>query len=301
MWATLEARVPVVGDVPLRRDAVAAVRRDGAVDAPGRQAARRSHRRLRTRRRVRTASGSGAMFRVDPNGLDVQRFTDGVARQDLPPGRRLLFVGRLDERKGFPDRGRGRSPGSRRARGRRPDRGGRGPSAPRGRRAPRRGAQPRAHARRRAPTRTSRRSARPATSTWGRRSGGESLRDRARRGDGGGAPGGRERHPGLRRGGPSDGRGRSGGPAAGRRSARRGGRPGSSTNRTWPRVWRAAGRARASDLRLVDRRSERIEGAYADALSDGASATIGPDGLLDRPGGRRGGARCGRCSRTTGS
>jgi phosphatidyl-myo-inositol alpha-mannosyltransferase len=40
-------------------------------------------------------------FRVVPNGLDVASFA-GAKPADLGPGRRILFVGRLHRRKGFP-------------------------------------------------------------------------------------------------------------------------------------------------------------------------------------------------------
>ncbi len=43
----------------------------------------------------------GDGFRIVPNGADVERFS-GADPADLPAGRRLLFVGRLDPRKGFP-------------------------------------------------------------------------------------------------------------------------------------------------------------------------------------------------------
>ncbi|MDQ3991410.1 MAG: glycosyltransferase family 4 protein, partial [Actinomycetota bacterium] len=39
-------------------------------------------------------------LRVVPNGVDVERFA-GARPADLPPGRRILFVNRLDPRKGF--------------------------------------------------------------------------------------------------------------------------------------------------------------------------------------------------------
>jgi phosphatidyl-myo-inositol alpha-mannosyltransferase len=38
---------------------------------------------------------------IVPNGVDVERFA-GASAAKLPPGRHLLFVGRLEERKGFP-------------------------------------------------------------------------------------------------------------------------------------------------------------------------------------------------------
>jgi phosphatidylinositol alpha-mannosyltransferase len=43
----------------------------------------------------------GGEFRIVPNGVEASRFAD-ASPADLGPGRKLLFVGRLDERKGFP-------------------------------------------------------------------------------------------------------------------------------------------------------------------------------------------------------
>lgn len=43
----------------------------------------------------------GGGFEIVPNGIDVARF-DAAVPADLGPGRWALFVGRLDERKGFP-------------------------------------------------------------------------------------------------------------------------------------------------------------------------------------------------------
>ncbi|MEW6060208.1 MAG: glycosyltransferase family 4 protein [Actinomycetota bacterium] len=43
----------------------------------------------------------GGDFRIVPNGVPVERF-EAAEPADLPGGRRLLFVGRLDRRKGFP-------------------------------------------------------------------------------------------------------------------------------------------------------------------------------------------------------
>jgi phosphatidylinositol alpha-mannosyltransferase len=43
----------------------------------------------------------GGKFRVVPNGLDVASFA-GAEPANLGPGRKLLFVGRLHRRKGFP-------------------------------------------------------------------------------------------------------------------------------------------------------------------------------------------------------
>jgi phosphatidyl-myo-inositol alpha-mannosyltransferase len=43
----------------------------------------------------------GDGIRVIPNGVDVERFGAAAPAEDLPPGRRLLWVGRLDPQKGF--------------------------------------------------------------------------------------------------------------------------------------------------------------------------------------------------------
>lgn len=40
--------------------------------------------------------------RVIPNGVDVARFAGAAPAADLPPGRRVLWVNRLDPQKGFP-------------------------------------------------------------------------------------------------------------------------------------------------------------------------------------------------------
>lgn len=52
------------------------------------------------RRSVCSRMGDGNL-RIVPNGVDVARFA-AAARVPLPAGRHLLFVGRLEERKGFP-------------------------------------------------------------------------------------------------------------------------------------------------------------------------------------------------------
>jgi phosphatidylinositol alpha-mannosyltransferase len=41
-------------------------------------------------------------LRVIPNGCDVDLFAGAPPLEDFPPGRRMLWVGRLDEQKGFP-------------------------------------------------------------------------------------------------------------------------------------------------------------------------------------------------------
>jgi phosphatidylinositol alpha-mannosyltransferase len=64
--------------------------------------------RLRVRIAVSEAASSfvGSRFgdgiRVIPNGCDVDRFKNARPLGGMPPGRRLLWVGRLDRQKGFP-------------------------------------------------------------------------------------------------------------------------------------------------------------------------------------------------------
>jgi phosphatidylinositol alpha-mannosyltransferase len=48
---------------------------------------------------VRSRFGDG--LRVIPNGCDVDAFARGSPAEGLPPGRRVLWVGRLDPQKGF--------------------------------------------------------------------------------------------------------------------------------------------------------------------------------------------------------
>ena len=100
MWATLVSdRVPVVAtfhsgaDRSLLFDAAAPI-------------LRRVARRIAVRVAVSERAADFARarlhgaFRIVPNGVDVQRFAE-AAPAELGPGRILLFVGRLHERKGF--------------------------------------------------------------------------------------------------------------------------------------------------------------------------------------------------------
>lgn len=100
MWATLAAKVPVVATF----HSGAERSRLYDVAAPFlRVVARRLTIRIAVsevaaacaRRRI------GGDFEIVPNGADVERFSNAVPA-DLGPGSKLLFVGRLDERKGFP-------------------------------------------------------------------------------------------------------------------------------------------------------------------------------------------------------
>ena len=100
LWATLEARAPVVAT--FHSGATRARLYD--VVAP---VLRRALARIEVRIAVSEHAAAfdrdrlGGEFRVIPNGVDVQRWAS-AAPADLGPGRNLLFVGRLDARKGFP-------------------------------------------------------------------------------------------------------------------------------------------------------------------------------------------------------
>jgi phosphatidylinositol alpha-mannosyltransferase len=100
MWATLAARVPVVatfhtGVVRSRLYDVSApiLRRIARRIAVGIAVSRVAERAA--------AARIGGSFKIVPNGADVGRFARAEPA-DLGEGKKLLFVGRLDERKGFP-------------------------------------------------------------------------------------------------------------------------------------------------------------------------------------------------------
>jgi phosphatidyl-myo-inositol alpha-mannosyltransferase len=100
LWATLEARAPVVGT--FHSGATRARLYDLAAPLLRRAAARLAVRIAVSERAAEFERRRiGGAFRVIPNGIDVARFAD-AAPADLGPGRKLLVVGRLDERKGFP-------------------------------------------------------------------------------------------------------------------------------------------------------------------------------------------------------
>lgn len=65
----------------------------------------RVHQRIAVSQAARH-SAKGRMGKGDvkilPNGIEVERFADATPARDVPPGRKLLFVGRLDPRKGLP-------------------------------------------------------------------------------------------------------------------------------------------------------------------------------------------------------
>jgi phosphatidylinositol alpha-mannosyltransferase len=101
MFAVLRARVPVVATFHSH------VERSRLFDAAA-PALRLVSRRIAFRIAVSEASARfigdrlGGAFRIVPNGVDVEAFAHGEPAQELPPGRRLLWVGRLDTQKGFP-------------------------------------------------------------------------------------------------------------------------------------------------------------------------------------------------------
>ena len=100
LWATLEARAPVVGT--FHSGATRARLYDLAAPVLRRAAARLAVRiavseRAAAFERERIAGD----FRVIANGVDVDRWANADPA-DLGEGRKLLFVGRLDARKGFP-------------------------------------------------------------------------------------------------------------------------------------------------------------------------------------------------------
>jgi phosphatidylinositol alpha-mannosyltransferase len=99
LWATLSAREPVVGTFH------SAARRSWLYDLAG-PGLRRIARRLAIRIAVSEAAARfaarriGGRFEIVPNGVDVDRFAHATPAP-LGDGRKLLFVGRLDRRKGF--------------------------------------------------------------------------------------------------------------------------------------------------------------------------------------------------------
>jgi phosphatidyl-myo-inositol alpha-mannosyltransferase len=99
MWATLVARVPVVGTFHSGLDR--SLLYDLAAPAL-RRVARRLTIRLAVSRRAEEVARSriGGTFEVVPNGLRTAPFSTATPA-DLGPGRKLLFVGRLHPRKGF--------------------------------------------------------------------------------------------------------------------------------------------------------------------------------------------------------
>jgi phosphatidylinositol alpha-mannosyltransferase len=100
MWATIEARAPVVGT--FHSGATRARLYDLAAPLI-RRVARRLAIRIAVSERAAAFERSriGGAFEIIPNGVDTIAFA-AAAPADLGQGTKLLFVGRLDERKGFP-------------------------------------------------------------------------------------------------------------------------------------------------------------------------------------------------------
>jgi phosphatidylinositol alpha-mannosyltransferase len=100
MWATLEARAPVVATFH------SAAARSWLFDLAA-PMLRRVARRIAIRMAVSESAAAfararlGGRFEIVPNGTDVSRFADALPA-DLGPGPKILFVGRIDARKGFP-------------------------------------------------------------------------------------------------------------------------------------------------------------------------------------------------------
>ena len=99
MWATLAADAPVVAT--FHTGAVRSRLYDLAAPLIRRIARRIAIRVAVSRVAERAAAARiGGSFEIVPNGADVGRFAEAEPA-DLGEGTKLLFVGRLDERKGF--------------------------------------------------------------------------------------------------------------------------------------------------------------------------------------------------------
>ena len=100
LWATLASRAPVVATFHTGME------RSHLYDLAA-PILRRVDRKIAVRIAVSQVAARaarariGGSFEIVPNGANVARFRDAVPA-DLGPGKKLLFVGRLDERKGFP-------------------------------------------------------------------------------------------------------------------------------------------------------------------------------------------------------
>ncbi len=100
MFAMLAARAPVVGTFHAGLDRALAY--DLAAPVLRRVAGRLAVRVAVSERAAATARRRlGGTYEIVPNGIDVRAFSSATPRTDLGPGRKLLFVGRLHERKGF--------------------------------------------------------------------------------------------------------------------------------------------------------------------------------------------------------
>jgi len=102
MFATLAAKVPVVATVHAYLDRSYAMELTAPI-------LRRIWRRVSVGVAVSEAAASflrravdDAALEIVPNGVDVGAFAEAEPRVDLPAGRRILWVNRLDAQKGFP-------------------------------------------------------------------------------------------------------------------------------------------------------------------------------------------------------
>jgi phosphatidylinositol alpha-mannosyltransferase len=102
MFAALAARAPVVATVHAYLDRSIAMELAAPI-------LRRVWRRVRLGVAVSEAAASflrravpEAAVEIVPNGVDVGAFAGAEPRTDLPAGRRILWVHRLDAQKGFP-------------------------------------------------------------------------------------------------------------------------------------------------------------------------------------------------------
>ena len=102
MFAALAAKVPVLATVHAYLDRSYAMELAAPV-------LRRIWRRVTVGVAVSDAAASflrravpAAALEIVPNGVDVGAFAGAEPRADLPPGRRILWVNRLDAQKGFP-------------------------------------------------------------------------------------------------------------------------------------------------------------------------------------------------------
>jgi phosphatidyl-myo-inositol alpha-mannosyltransferase len=101
MWATLRARAPVVATFHAYAERSRLYDLSAHFLVP-------VWRRLAVRLAVSEAARSfvqdrfGGEVRIVPNGVDFAMFRDARPARELPGGRRVVWVGRLDRQKGFP-------------------------------------------------------------------------------------------------------------------------------------------------------------------------------------------------------
>ncbi len=104
--AVLRANAPVVGTFHSYVDARGTEGRIYTALAPLlRSVWRKVDRRIAVSQAARLSASSRlgeGFMQIVPNGAEVEHFGRAKAATDVPPGRKLLFVGRLEPRKGFP-------------------------------------------------------------------------------------------------------------------------------------------------------------------------------------------------------